>query len=264
MCNSKEEKTFVIFTDLDDTLLDRNYSAGEAKSVLNILNEKNIPVIFCTAKTKTEQEIIRKNLGINHPFIVENGSAIFIPKNYFGELKGNLIGDYEVIILGVKAEEINQEIDKLRNNYKIKGYHNMSAEEISRITGLDLESAKRAMKRDFGETVVDANEEALGELKKKFNVVRGGRFIQVFGKGADKGKAVKILSNLYRESKQIITMGIGNAQNDEPMLRAVDIPTIVKNPDGNWADLKIDNIYRVNGIGPVGWVEAVKKFVLEE
>jgi len=96
-------------------------------------------------------------------------------------------------------------------------------------------------------------------LKKKFNVVKGGKFIQVFGKGADKGKAVKILSDIYRDFGTITTIGIGNAQNDEKMLEVVDIPAIVKNPDGSWANLKIDKIYKAARIGPAGWVEIIKK-----
>jgi hypothetical protein len=48
------------------------------------------------------------------------------------------------------------------------------------------------------------------------------------------------------------------------MLRAVDIPAIVRNTDGNWADLKIEGLYKADGIGPKGWVEVVRKIVLGE
>ncbi|MBZ9573071.1 HAD hydrolase family protein, partial [Patescibacteria group bacterium] len=125
--------------------------------------------------------------------------------------------------------------------------------------------AKLAKNRDFSETVVEADEKALKELKKKFNVVLGGKFIHIFGKGSDKGKAVKLLTEMYRKDfGNVTTIGIGNSYTDEPMLRAVDISAIVKNPDGNWADLKIDKIHKANGIGPKGWAEVVNKFVLGE
>lgn len=71
---------YVIFTDLDNTLLDSRYSYEDAKDVLEILKEKEIPIVFCSAKTKYEQEVIRKKIGIKDPFIVEDGSAIYIPK----------------------------------------------------------------------------------------------------------------------------------------------------------------------------------------
>ncbi len=264
MSDFKKVSEFIIFTDLDGTLVDENYSYKKALPVLNILKNKKIPIIFCSAKTRAEQEVIRNKTGIIHPFIVENGSAIYIPKGYFRERKGEVEGDYEVITLGVRFKKIRKEIEKLKNRYKIKSYCDMTTQEVAKVTGLDLKSAGYAKIREFGETIVEADKGALEELKKKFNVVIGGRFTQVFGKGAGKGKAVKILSNVYKESGKIITIGIGNAQNDEPMLKIVDIPAIVKNPDGNRADLKIDGIYKAKGIGPAGFGEVVKKFVLGE
>ena len=263
MINFDKKNSYVIFTDLDGTLLDENYSYKEALPVLKILRKKKVPIIFCSAKTKAEQEVIRKEMKLDHPFIVENGSAIYIPKGYFGKKVGEVRDKYEVILLGTKIENIRKEIERLKKNYKIKGYGDMTDKEVAEVSGLDLESARLAKKREFGETLIEVEEEALKKLKKKFNVVKGGKFIQVFGKGADKGKSVKILSDIYKEFENITTIGIGNAQNDEKMLEVVDIAAIVKNSDGSWANLKIDKIYKAARIGPEGWVEIIKKFVLD-
>lgn len=260
----EDEKSYVIFTDLDGTLLDENYSYKKAASVLESLRKKNVPIIFCSAKTKAEQEVIRKKMKINHPFIVENGSAIYIPKDYFKKRVGELNGKYEMVVLGVNAEKIKKEINRLRKRYKIKSKSNMTDKEVMKVSGLDLKSARLAKMREFGDTVVEADKEALKELKKKFNVVSGGRFIQVFGKNVSKGKAVERLIKIYKDFGGVKTVGVGNAKNDKEMLEVVDIPTIVKNPGGNWADLKIRGIYKANGIGPEGWVEVVKKFVLNK
>ena len=63
----------VIFTDLDGTLLDRkNYSYEAAVDSINYLKDHKIPVIFCSAKTRQEQEYYRQIMGMFHPFIVEN------------------------------------------------------------------------------------------------------------------------------------------------------------------------------------------------
>jgi mannosyl-3-phosphoglycerate phosphatase len=257
-------KHYIIFTDLDGTLLDKNYSYKKALPVLKILRKKKVPIIFCSAKTKSEQEVIRNKLKINHPFIVENGSAIYIPKGYFGKKVGEVKGRYEIIVLGVKSEKIRKEIKKLKKKYKIKGYQDMSDKEVANVTGLNLKNAKLAKMREFGETIIEADKKALEELKKKFNVVDGGRFVQVFGKKADKGEAVKILTRMYESFGEVITIGIGNAQNDEKMLKVVGLSAIVKNPDDNWANLKIEGIYKTNGIGPAGWAKVVKKFVLDK
>lgn len=252
----------IIFTDLDGTLLDENYSYEYAIPVLKKLKEMNVPIIFCSAKTRAEQEVFRTKMGVKDPFIVEDGSAIYIPAGYFRRTCGELRNGYEIIALGVKYEEIVKKIEELKNKYEIRSYYFMSDEEVAKATGLTLEFARLAKMREFSETIVFAEEKALDELKKHFNVVIGGRFIHVYGKNADKGKAVRILTDLYREIYgDVVTVGIGNSYTDEPMLKAVDIPALVKNPDC-WADINIKNLYKAKGIATVGWVEVVKKFVL--
>ena len=78
---------FVLFTDLDGTLLDANYSCELVKPVVKELKRKGVPIVFCTTKTRAECEYYRRELRINDPFIVENGSAIFIPVGYFTQLR---------------------------------------------------------------------------------------------------------------------------------------------------------------------------------
>ena len=77
-------KKLIIFTDLDGTLLDhKTYAATKARQALLCLKKNNIPLIICTSKTRPEIEFYRQKLRISHPFIAENGGAIFIPKGYF-------------------------------------------------------------------------------------------------------------------------------------------------------------------------------------
>jgi mannosyl-3-phosphoglycerate synthase len=74
----------VVFTDLDGSLLHPlTYSYTQALDALRLLQEREIPIIFCSAKTRAEQEVYREELGVKAPFIVENGGAIFIPRDYF-------------------------------------------------------------------------------------------------------------------------------------------------------------------------------------
>jgi len=77
-------KKIIIFTDLDGTLLDNSsYSFEAALPALQLIKEKNIPLIICSSKTRKEIEHYRKKLYNLHPFISENGGGIFIPKGYF-------------------------------------------------------------------------------------------------------------------------------------------------------------------------------------
>jgi mannosyl-3-phosphoglycerate phosphatase family protein len=254
---------YVIFTDLDGTLIDDQYSFQEVLPCIRLLKEKQTPVVFCSAKTKPEQEALRNSMGVEDPFVVEDGSAICIPPRYFGETKGELIGGYETIILGARYEEIKRHILSLRQKYRVKSYCTMTDEEVTQTAGLTLEQARKAKDRGFSETIIEADEEAIQKLRENFTVVQGGRFMQVFGRGTSKGKAVERLSGIYRNRGQVTAVGIGNSYNDEAMLRTVDLPALVRNPDGSHADLDIPDLYRADEVGPKGWTEVVEKFVLE-
>lgn len=49
---------YVVFTDLDGTLLDsETYSCEKSLAMINRLKESGTPLIFCSAKTRVEQEV---------------------------------------------------------------------------------------------------------------------------------------------------------------------------------------------------------------
>ena len=51
---------------------------------------------------------------------------------------------------------------------------------------------------------------------------------------SDKGRAVSILNGLYTpELGEIVTVAIGHSLNDVTILSAVDMPVLVKRPDGS-------------------------------
>jgi len=61
---------FVIFTDLDGTLLDaETYSYEAARPALAMLKKRQIPVVLCTSKTRAETEAIARRLGLKHPLL---------------------------------------------------------------------------------------------------------------------------------------------------------------------------------------------------
>ncbi len=251
----------VIFTDLDGTLLDENYRCDKALELIKLIKKLNVPIVFVSAKTRFEQEVFRRMIGVDDPFVVEDGSAIYLLKNYFGKRVGVERDGYEVLIFGVKREAIIRHLLSLKDRYYIKSYAFMSVEEVAEVTGLSLEMAELAKRREFSETIVEADEEVIEHLRKFFNVQIGGKFIHVYGKGADKGKAVRLLTKLYRDLYgEVVTIGIGNSYTDIPMLKEVDIPALVKNRDG-WIDVDFE-VYKAEGVATEGWVEVVKRFVL--
>ena len=265
-------ENLIIFTDLDGTLLDLNtYSFQEAKEALRLVTSERIPVIFCSAKTMAEQEVYRDELKINDPFIVENGGAIFIEKDYFPFLYEyqRSFAAYNVIEIGMPYDEIRRILEQVRaqTHVVVKGYGDMSVEEVALETGLDLQAAKRAMQRQYGETIkLELLEKELERFKRALNrrgltCTFGGKLYGVMGPN-DKGKAIAILTRLFRKERgSIHTIGIGDSLNDIPLLSAVDLPILVQKPGGTWEDINLPNIYRAKGIGPVGWNKMIVKLL---
>jgi mannosyl-3-phosphoglycerate phosphatase len=69
----------IVFSDLDGTLLDENYSFEVAQPVIARLKALKVPIVLCSSKTRMEIEYFRTKMEINDPFISENGAAIFVP-----------------------------------------------------------------------------------------------------------------------------------------------------------------------------------------
>ena len=265
----------VLFTDLDGTMLDLyDYSYDAALPALEALKTRKIPVVFCTAKTLVENEYYRKELGIDDPFIVENGGAIFVPENYFSfgfECKKR--GDYCVVEFGALYGELRDALRAIREEtgFKITGFGDMTAEEVAADANLSVEMAKLAKQKEYNESFIFDEPESeaavlFEKIKEKgFAVTHGGRYYNIHGKNADKGKAVRTLTELFkREYGEVKTSGVGDSMNDISMLNAVEQPAVVKNKKGAWLDISLPGLYKAKGEGPEGWAEVVEKLLKQE
>ena len=262
----------IIFTDLDGTLLDRDtYSFSPAEPALRLTRMKNIPLVLTSSKTRAEIEIYRKKLENDHPFISENGGAVFIPKNYFSFLfpydRG--LDEYSVLELGTFYLQIIEVLGSIKKEtgIHIKGFSNLTENEISSLCGLSLEEAELAKRREYDEPfLIEGEEKEIEIVKRKIgekgmNYVWGGRFHHILGKN-DKGKAVEILKELYENQFfSISTIGIGNSLNDLPMLLAVDHPIFLKEKESVSAEIPFKNVIWVEGAGPKAWNEAILSIV---
>jgi mannosyl-3-phosphoglycerate phosphatase len=267
------ERSLIIITDLDGTLLDqRTYSYEASLPALDKLQQRRIPIVFCSSKTAAEILSLQRELGLQEPFICESGGAIYLPPNYFA---------FEVASAkrrrGFDTIEFGQDIVDLRGalrrtaercGIKVKSFGSMSLQEIMARTGLRREQARGAAQREYDEPfLVEPGEEArlLPELAATgLTVTQGDRFYHLTG-GHDKGKAVRQLLALYRrQHANLLTVGLGNSANDLPLLRATDIAILVRNPDGQWdveVTERLHHVERSNAIGPQGWREAVDKIM---
>jgi mannosyl-3-phosphoglycerate phosphatase len=266
--SSHEDCTLLVFTDLDGTLLDHEtYSFEPALPALTLLQERNIPLVFCTSKTRAEIEPLRNQLKNTHPFISENGGALFIPRGYFCPEPETDWQDkhYLTVELGTRYSQLREVFTRMQSALpvQLKGFGDCTPDEVAGLCGLSLSAAKLAMQREYDEPFIVEGKipfDALQEIAchSAVQVTKGGRFYHLMGNN-DKGKAVLQLSDMYQsESGHPTTIALGDSLNDLPMLEVVDYPVLVKKPDGSYDPaVKLKNILLTRGSGPSGWNEAL-------
>lgn len=261
----------ILFTDLDGTLLNtEDYTYEAALPVLERLRTAGMPVIPVTSKTRAEVETLIRQVGLTDPFVVENGSAIYIPRDTcpFALPEGEDQGPYRVLPLGVAyvmaragLKAISQEIGR-----PLKGFGDLSPEQVQQLTGLSLPDAKQAKMREFTEPFMTPKniepEKLIAAVEEMgFRVVVGDRFSHLIGGAAGKGVAVHKLVSLYRTTfdpgETILTVGLGNSPNDLDMLENVDRAIVLPGPKGPHPRLADRGWQIAPQPAPAGWAIAV-------
>ena len=262
---------YLVFTDLDGTLLDHNsYSFDEARDAIGFLKQNNIPLIIVTSKTFSEVRVLQDELGIKCPFIVENGAGIYIPPDAI-LTKGVMRYQNRHIQISYAQSylEVRLFFKTLQKDYNIRGFGDMSKDEVKTLTGLNKHKVINSMRRDFTEPFIAYDDVDIGELKQRANqagldVVKGGRFYHLISKDQDKAKAMKYLTHLYNERLEcrFKMVALGDSANDFTMLEAADIGVLIQLYNGEYADMECSgiecqNIKKSRYPGPRGWSEAI-------
>lgn len=265
----------LIFTDLDGSLLDHfGYQLEPADQLLKQLEEQHIPVIFSTSKTFSETLALREKLNNPHPFIVENGAAIYLPIHYFTPepygFKPSHHPDYLYHSFCEHRSHWISLLNDLKPTYEgdFLSFTDMGIKGIMRNTGLSETQAQQANERHFSEPLKWLGDE---ETKKRFitqmhqngaHIEQGGRFLHVIGK-CNKGQALTFLLNQYQsqQSQDITSIAIGDSKNDVAMLEAADIALLIRSPVHPFPYVVNEQLVKSQHYGPHGWVEGLQKIL---
>jgi mannosyl-3-phosphoglycerate phosphatase len=269
---------FLIFTDLDGTLLDHEtYGWQAAEPAFRECQRRGIPVVLVSSKTRAEMVMVRAQLDISSPFISENGGGIFFEKGTFGALEplAKTVMEQGLckLPLGTAYENLVKCLGEIKKElgWRIRGFSDMTLQEISERTGLDHSGALMASQREFDEPFVVLEprfpeESVLSEAAKRrgYRITTGGRFHHLHGEN-DKGQATdKIKSWYWKLHGNVTTIALGDSPNDFPMLQRADFPVLVRSKR-DFPDLEkaMPNLRRTREKGPKGWNSAVAG-ILEE
>jgi mannosyl-3-phosphoglycerate phosphatase len=233
----------IIFTDLDNCLLDSSYSAISILDFTHNLIERGITISVISSKTSPEINFFFKEMELSGPYAAENGGIVVIN----GERKE----------LATKSETIKRDLRNIakKMNIEIELFSEMKEKKIKEFTGLPDHLIPLAKDRSFSEPFrfrAAVNQDFLEEIKSLgYTIFWGGNFYQAY-RGSSKGKAVKII----KRKKNGFSIGIGDSPNDYSMLDECDYPILLRS--------KKNKRYKsFEGFGPLTWKKAVE-LVLEE
>jgi mannosyl-3-phosphoglycerate phosphatase len=233
--------SILVFCNLDDTLFEPRTFAADPSThgAFDRTERERLPLVFCSSKTRAEVAFIHRQLGINQPFVCENGAAVFIPQGYFGVnlAEAQQVAGYEVIEFGKPYGEIvasvHHVVDRLDVN--VVGFNDMSVEDVAIDCELPLLQARLAKLREYSEPIrfVDTGSDAMPKLLRALRAmdlgcVTRGRYHYV---GAiRRGLGEQLLSGLYRRwfGGDVVTVAFGDHSSAVPLLRQVDVPLIVE------------------------------------
>lgn len=266
----------LVFSDLDGTLLDHaTYAFDAARPALDRLQGLRVPLVLASSKTRAEVEELRARLGNEDPFIVENGGGIFFPGDSFvddseaPDSRGAERTDgYWRLTCGVDYPTIRVFMERVARKLGAVGFGDLTDEEVAGRTGLPIDAARRARRREFSEPFVLEDEARLPELARAaaaegLALTRGGRFHHLVGAAQDKGAAVRLVIDVLAGGDVVRTIGLGDSDNDRPLLAVVDTPVIVPRPDGSFLEPAGIEALRARWPGSRGWNDAVMELLDE-
>lgn len=260
-------REFLIFTDLDGTLLNHHdYSFSAASAALALVQERKIPLIIATSKTFCEVKKLQDDLGISAPCIVENGAGTYIPSSCV-LAKEDWHADEEDWIQVSHSKtylESRLFLNAMKEKYGLRGFGDMELKEVVHLTGLQADQAKDACKRDFTEPFIIEDEQNIVALTQEanalgFDIVQGGRFFHLITIYQDKAKAMLSLKLLYEEYYQqtFRTIALGDSSNDFTMLEEADFGVLIPKNDGTYAPLVTPDLIKAPFSGPKGWNSSI-------
>ena len=266
----------VIYTDLDGTLLDHHtYAFNEALEIIKALKDRGIPIIPCTSKTRAETLTLMRAMGIDGPMIIENGTAIWVPRDWGLERPEGSDSDVDAWChcFGPSRGMIRRQLGILSIEWgnRYQSLCDLSDKQVAAVTGLDLRDAARAKQREHCETLIwlgtPADRKAFAKEIETLDMrcLQGGRFVHVLASGG-KAEAVSWLHRKIRTERPgcdgAISLSAGDAENDVEMLEVTDMALLVRSPVNEPPTLRRQGGLVISDTeGPAGWAEGMEVLI---
>lgn len=220
----------VLFSHVDGVLSEP--ASTPVVNAVSLLARARVPLVLCSSRTRAEIEHIALALGTRHPFVCEHGNALFVPRGYFPFPVGNSreIAGYDVVEFGRRYPSVVDTLHRTaeRVSVPVRGFSDMSVEEVADEYGLSMLVARLAKLRDYGELfrVLDGSRGGLEHLTAALDAaglpcIRGPRYHHV-GAAVDTTLGISMLCEMYqRACGPVSTVSITSQGSHAPFARVV-------------------------------------------
>jgi mannosyl-3-phosphoglycerate phosphatase len=234
----------VVFSDVESLLESPACLPESVTRIRRAVLAGRFPLVVCSTRTRAEIESIQRRFGFRHPFVSENGAAVYVPRGYFPfDPPGTrLVGDYHVLEYGRPYRDVVEALDATAQTLRITvvGFHHLPDEAVAQDCRLTVQQAQLAKRREYGEPfrIVSLQPDQRPRLfeglaARGFGCTAGGRYDYV-GAASDEVAGIRVLSQWYsRAFGPIVTVGLGDQVRDTALLQCVQVPVVVKRDDAD-------------------------------
>jgi len=200
-------RTQTVYVSVDAFFSLRGKVLHHFDAFLEGLDQAQIPCVWMTGWTRAQIDEPRRRLGQNAPYIGENGSAVFLPEDYFHLKSGKTmrLGRYTCIPVAKPQPAAAEALEELAADLDIAvvPLAKLSPRELSQNTGLPAREAESMRTRDFDEVFffAGASDAEIGkfgeEARERGMALRAAGAFWSLSCGGDLGKCVRELGGLY-------------------------------------------------------------------
>ncbi len=263
---------FLLLTDLDGTVLDKNYSFRGAEDALSKLHYLGAQIVPVTSKTFSELLDYIKPLRL----VSIHGTLILAPEDgsiiYYGRIGRNAFdGELEYkLSKTIIARPLRSIMDRIKTSIppgcleKIVLFSQAKPKTISKISGLDLEKAAKAGERHFVEIAYTGDIECKRAFYKKLlseglDVIWTWKYLHI-GSGFGKEKAVAVIKTVLRKFGSPPLACLGDSESDAPFMEMCEYPIVI--PRASSSIVLRRFYYKAPYGAPKGFAWAVEKILL--
>ena len=231
----------VLFSDPDTLRMESTSEWGATRDAVRTFEERGVAVVLWGNETRSQMEVIQRNLDLHHPFVSETGAGLLVPNGYFDDQLagwGRAAPNYRVVDFGRPYYQVAEALHEVarRVGVGVIAFSDMSIQEVAQHCGLSLSEARLAKMREYDEPfrMLDSEPATYSRICSALRRVGLRCFthetLQHTSSVANKAQSLRLLASWYRQAADgpVLTVGLAKARSETCLLQAVDLAVVVQ------------------------------------